>query len=51
MRKIEGILYVARAAEFRELARTATGPILTSAYARIAANCEARANTVAQGNS
>jgi hypothetical protein len=43
--------YLARAAEFRELSRTATDPILTSAYAQIAANYEAQAKTIAQGNS
>jgi hypothetical protein len=41
-------LYLARAAEFRELSRTATDPVLTSAYAQIAENYEELAKLIAE---
>jgi hypothetical protein len=41
-------LYLARAAEFRELSRTATDPVLTSAYTQIAENYEELAKLIAE---
>jgi hypothetical protein len=39
-------LYLKRAAEFRELSRTATDPVLTNAYSQIAENYAALAKIV-----
>jgi hypothetical protein len=41
-------LYLRRAAEFRELSRTATDPVLRTAYGQIAENYEALAKVIAE---